>query len=617
MGTSHRPYWTRALVALVITTILFAWVVFGPDDPPAGPAPRKKLVFTSSPSVIRDPRKTSVTTSDDRQGTQSSDNNNVDSVVLHEGAGDGGPVTGHGNSGESHMQVDGRTHAVSPADTVPLPFNEERLVAVQAPLAQEDEHDNKPNRPLPHYVPGRASSPSSRSHGRIFNLSAPELEVLLEMMQPQSSEADSLGFFGAATDAASSAVHKQVASAGQMGPTAMAEELSALAVQINDSASREAYTPMWRRRLLALSLLRVLRAAVENDSRVQAGLERVVVALRTRFALHWKMAADSHGGRLPLQLLHVSKAGGSSLCELARRNGCRLDHYSNNCWPRGNGPVWFASFVHPQVNCARYEALFAGASEAEAAKADQRRRRRQRQQRQKGNGEVGGNNVVASAAEQLQTPRRIDLLANEAFLDGGDDLEAVSRLGGIQLCPQQMYITMLREPLSRVVSHMQQPGIRAHEGRKSDWPGLSVSKKLAGRHEILSNYMVRMLLGREGFYAPISRIGPRELTLAVRTLASFEIVLTLEEKARFANVLHTGLGWSARLDLDTSAKRRDPKRYHLSDLDVEDQNTLRKANALDARLYAMARTIFALDQPFFALDHEKVGENGAPHSCPF
>jgi hypothetical protein len=109
--------------------------------------------------------------------------------------------------------------------------------------------------------------------------------------------------------------------------------------------------------------------------------------------------------------------------------------------------VWYASFKHTEATCAEYQAMV---------------------------NEDG-----------------LDLIANEGYLDGGIDGATPT------LCPQFLYITLLRHPATRVVSHMMQNGVKPPGFSRNEFAGLATTKKIKLRPDVMSNYMTRVLLGKD------------------------------------------------------------------------------------------------------------------------
>lgn len=189
------------------------------------------------------------------------------------------------------------------------------------------------------------------------------------------------------------------------------------------------YSAKARRRIMAASMLAAKRSNLESAEEVEEAISGLLSTLRAAYHASTKKKSGANAGRLPLFLLHMSKAGGTSICNLARDNGCKTDPKANNCWPPGNGPVWFASFTHRETKCLRYQQMFA---------------------------EFGS-----------------DILANEAYLDGGDGAMVDS------LCRDFLYLTMLREPFSRVVSHFQQAGVKPAGYSRDEYAGTCPSAHCA------------------------------------------------------------------------------------------------------------------------------------------
>ena len=240
-----------------------------------------------------------------------------------------------------------------------------------------------------------------------------------------------------------------------------------------------------------------------------------------------------------IMLLHMSKAGGTSLCNLGRYNNLTTHPKANNCWPPFNGPVWFASFRHVEVTCTAYA------------------------------------HMVESDS--------IGILANEAYLDGGASGYAT------QLCPNLTYVTMLRHPVARTLSHTRQAGIRDSDGSKDKYRSRPLVEQLQARPEIGNNYMTRFLLGKQAYESALDELDSTALEAALRNLLQMDVILVLEDPVQTSEGLGR-LGWAVT-DLRTKAGRVDPRRRHVSDLTGAEVQALQEANRLDAVLYQAALLI--------------------------
>lgn len=261
-----------------------------------------------------------------------------------------------------------------------------------------------------------------------------------------------------------------------------------------------------------------------------------------------RIARPQSASRAPLYLLHVSKAGGTSLCSLSHYNRCLEHPVANNCWIPGAGPVWFASFRHTEATCKDYGAVL--------------------------------------------DEHKLDLIANEGYLDGGVD-------GGTpELCSEMLYITMLRDPMSRVMSHMFQAGVKPAGFTREQYAELAVEERINAKPEIASNYMTRVMLGKEAYYSPLGELTTEDARKASILLGQFDVVLILEHKRWTGPVIENMLGWWNSSDLD----RKHGRKSHGSrpPLTKEDEKRISDANMLDVELYKVALILFKLDLVLFA-----------------
>ena len=157
--------------------------------------------------------------------------------------------------------------------------------------------------------------------------------------------------------------------------------------------------------------------------------------------------------------------------------------------------------------------------------------------------------------------------------------------------PGVRYITCLREPVSRLVSHYHYahgfPGHYLHEAIHRDKLDLGayVCSGLAGE---LSNGMTRMLAGLENVEQPV--IGQAELEQAKENLADyFDAVLFNDSFDEDLLLLASRMGWSTPYYL-----RRKVGSYPASagKLDAGTRKLIEERNEIDLQLYQWAKDRF-------------------------
>ena len=342
--------------------------------------------------------------------------------------------------------------------------------------------------------------------------------------------------------------------------------------------------PSQRRKLVASIALHQLKhpSVWESFPRLTEATKDLFdefVAQHKRLCAVLSAATSSH---LPIFQVHFSKAGGTSLCNLARDNNCTLAPEANNCWINGNGPVWFASFYHREITCERYMDMY--------------------------------------------REHHMDVMANEAYLDGGDlpDDKTTNFKSAPpgptppthspQLCEGLFYITILREPLSRVVSHMNQHGVKPEGYKRKDYETFNVEKKLQTKPGISNNYVVRFLLGKRAYLSSLGALNSTHLHQAMNLLLDFHVVLTLDWKREASRLVTTMIGWQDG-NLDSHAGRLNKNRAYATfpELSPEDQALIRKHNELDIALFELSKAIFRLDWMVFG--REGLKEDDLVKTC--
>lgn len=247
--------------------------------------------------------------------------------------------------------------------------------------------------------------------------------------------------------------------------------------------------------------------------------------------------------------VHMHKAGGSLLCNLAVLNGEKARSGATNCNQEGDGP---------------------------------------------------STTPGSSAGKSCEQRERDRVIAGYTFM-------GVERFMDPELCKTRyMYITVLREPFTRIASHMYYDVTvesnfvrplatvlstpphafrRAHEGHWCSWNLASAN-----------NYYVRTLLGKEVYIAKAGAVTPAHLARANGVLEEFTAVLILEKWDAsqllltklfgWRNTAPRQLPWKERLD-----NRNDHPKFEQL-FSSEEQTQLRALNELDVALYDKWSTRF-------------------------
>ena len=156
------------------------------------------------------------------------------------------------------------------------------------------------------------------------------------------------------------------------------------------------------------------------------------------------------------------------------------------------------------------------------------------------------------------------------------------------------YITMLRDPIDRVVSHyhfiLARPEHYLHESMKRR--GYSLRDWLIeARPLVVDNYQLRWLI-----QTPLADIPPGGITRAMLDEAkwnlenAFTVVGLVERFEESMACLERAFGWSG---LDRAVQRNaNPDRPAVDQLDAPTLAAIRNANGLEIELYQFARALF-------------------------
>ncbi|GAX77026.1 hypothetical protein CEUSTIGMA_g4473.t1 [Chlamydomonas eustigma] len=307
----------------------------------------------------------------------------------------------------------------------------------------------------------------------------------------------------------------------------------------------------------------------------------------------------SRYSRSAMELLHISKSGGTSLCQLATgRNAGKLwnpyNSMSDNCLiPDFND--WTMLLLSTDPKSVTSSDIAAACIAAE-------------------------DNISCEDRSFVLQSTGIQFYANEMALHGGT-VDPYSS----HTCTQFETMVVLRDPVTRTRSHIfeadrgQISRCRAaqvaHCNRSASGPSeyaLCKSKPVYDCNRssdlqewrqwspaMLDNYITRSLLGRHIMHCrPFGSLGPAELSAASMVLATIDHVLVLEEDALSDMILVAVLNWKAGL------KSKRWRWSYKDDLHLElgfpvgSEALLRKWNKLDGLVHLWGRALLRLDAAF-------------------
>ena len=274
---------------------------------------------------------------------------------------------------------------------------------------------------------------------------------------------------------------------------------------------------------------------------------RPVADRRALIAKAVKRAQQGIDGRLPY-FLHLHKAGGTTVCHVARMSN-ELNAAKRNCNAPGDGPRTLSSAPFGYANK-----------------------------------KLDGH---CKLRRQEALKRQVDFLAVERWLDTRTFASCHTSF---------FFVTVLREPVQRIVSHCRFEHISAREALA--WTRLpSVAAGAAGTPiqrgaAVVDNFYVRSLLGGDVYETtPPGKITAAHASQAIEVLSDFDAVLILENLDRGFDQLFHRLGWCRpnNAELRQSFGPGD-ETIHFS---AEDRRKLARLNVHDHGVYNFARELAA------------------------
>ena len=175
---------------------------------------------------------------------------------------------------------------------------------------------------------------------------------------------------------------------------------------------------------------------------------------------------------------------------------------------------------------------------------------------------------------------RIKMFSIERFLDN-------------VICDQFFYITILRDPLTRLVSH------HAYEGKELNKKPRRIKRALKDdvrniepyyvtrwSYSTINNYYIRTLLGYDYYFnSDLTEINEEVYNLALTRLKQLDLVLILEHLDDIKNLLQELLGWNFKLHHKSEERHTTFNEY----FSKNDQQLLKEHNQWDIKLYNYAK----------------------------
>eukprot|EP00878_Enallax_costatus_P034486 GHUV01038242.1.p1 GENE.GHUV01038242.1~~GHUV01038242.1.p1 ORF type:complete len:424 (+),score=115.05 GHUV01038242.1:165-1436(+) len=274
----------------------------------------------------------------------------------------------------------------------------------------------------------------------------------------------------------------------------------------------------------------------------------------TMYRLYLNHARRAHGRTISFH--HISKCGGTTMCQLAAANRCSNPHLTveKNCVmdDRFDSPLWMVS--HNINDSGVFYDNTTGVldvSPESSIDTDSYNRHEYATEPLLSmwlmyacpyqlNGRVYGCAARKAAVKESGTT----FMANE---------RAVSfENGRQQVCHDFLNAIILREPVPHVISLLAEVRFRYERQLTlkniTSWqtPAWNVSWWEALGPALVGNYATRSLIGRQSFCRSAGNMDSKDLAQAVHSLLSFDMVMTLK-RAKDIDLLVTAmLGWTAR-----------------------------------------------------------------------
>ncbi|GLC64395.1 hypothetical protein PLESTF_000156700 [Pleodorina starrii] len=272
-----------------------------------------------------------------------------------------------------------------------------------------------------------------------------------------------------------------------------------------------------------------------------------------------------------VEFAHVSKSGGTTICQLARGNGCKSESFA----PHTNCLI--AKFHdEPRYLDGNFHQMLHGKTKTKCDKGFKTMHPRTK--------------ISCTERRRWLQRKGYTLYANEYTAFGGQ-----TDPGEAHACRNMLTVLQIRHPRDRVISHIRHVwhAYRVHCGEDrrlyfsdghntSHWSGIMPAPT--------NNYLIRSLLGQAVFNLPVGGITRAHLDLArIRLVEQYDVVLVLEDHELLRQALRAGLGWGVT-ERHANPSHSDPEDGLPSDL-----GALWELNDLDVELYHLGVLMARLD----------------------
>ena len=284
-----------------------------------------------------------------------------------------------------------------------------------------------------------------------------------------------------------------------------------------------------------------LASALEEDVRTSAPVR----ACATRPPAPELLAPKTleTGVTRPVYFLHFQRVGGGSLCHIARED-IRLatPPAARTCALEGDGPKTLAL--------------------------------------------TDGNAAWATAegcVERAAATSQFEFFAVERWFD-------IEYFSSVECRARFFFVTSLREPLTRIASHLAKVGVTVEEAQA--WASHNHVETIGRGTAAVDNYYTRALLGRQAFHGiEAGHVNISDADRAFDVLKQFDAVLILERLAISFRQLASKLDWClpATLNLCDLRPKHCPAYTNLDEV----RGAFGALNAPDAALYVKADRLAA------------------------
>ncbi|GAX75455.1 hypothetical protein CEUSTIGMA_g2898.t1 [Chlamydomonas eustigma] len=336
-------------------------------------------------------------------------------------------------------------------------------------------------------------------------------------------------------------------------------------------------------RRMTFALLQLLYASDQTDSTAcRVAVDRVLSDILTAFS---KASQCSKSARKVMEFYHISKAGGTSMCQLAADSNLKNPGFDTdtNCIVLKvlDGPHWTRTM--PNEPKSNVWASVEPVSYCHTA--------------HHGPGEPIRNRVTCSNRTSFFVSQGISFYSNEGSLHDGN-----FTLGSSRVCHEMDSVIVLREGVERARSHVSEV-VKVYDKLAKDHGPLYVPPKDIQQWKVFApatvdNYMTRTLLGPGPMHCrEFGTIGESELLTASLALSSMDHILILGDEDHGDVVMRAGMGWKSALR---------GKRWRWSNMNIEDtlgfqpgtMRLLEDWNRVDNLLVAWGRALLRLDTAF-------------------